>query len=221
MHDGSGLVDGHQNQYTPLRDRCLALVSPPWETEWLQGESLTDILAKCYQKHGDLPDEWKYEITGVNSVRQGGPYRTKAEELVGLGFPNKPNDVSRWRADRLARVITGGGAVLIWHPTLDRTLTQRELARIQGFPDAWRIHPVRHAPDLGPGWGKGVPVHTGRWIADWGRRSLEGRPGEVHGVPLGQYDRRLAKKYPAREREFVIDVTNDYKPFALAHGDNG
>lgn len=221
MHDGTGTVDGHQNQYTPLRDRCLALVHPPWDIQWEQGESLTDVLHKCYVKHGDLPDEWKYEITGVNSVRQGGPYKTKAEELVGLGFPAKPNDVSRWRSDRLARVITGGGAVLIWHPTLDRTLTQRELARIQGFPDAWRIHPVRAAPDLGPGWGKGVPVHAGRWIASHARRSLLGDPGDLRGVPLAQYDRRLGKKFPAREREFVIDVTADYKPFALALGDSG
>lgn len=221
MHDGSGTVDGHQNQYTPLRDRCLALVSEPWDIQWDQGESLTDVLAKCYAKHGDLPYEWKYEITGVNSVRQGGPYTTKAEELVGLGFPAKQNDVHRWRADKLARVITGGGAVLIWHPTLDRTLTQRELARIQGFPDAWRIHPVRHAPDLGPGWGKGVPVHAGRWIAEAGRRALEGQPGGIRGVPLSQHDRRLAKKFPDRERELVIDLTNDYKPFALALGDNG
>lgn len=224
MHDGSGTVDGHQNQYTPMRDRCLALISPPWDTVWEEGESLTDVLAKCYEKHQDLPREWKYAITGQNSLRQGGPYGTKAEELIGLGFPAKQNDVHRWRADRLARVITGGGAVLIWHPHLDRTLTQRELARIQGFPDAWKIHPVRHAPDLGPGWGKGVPVHAGRWIAGCAKAALNGNPGSIRGVSLQEYDKgRFMKKkgYSVREREFVIDLTNDYKPFALAFGDHG
>jgi site-specific DNA-cytosine methylase len=221
MHDGTGTVDGHQIQHTPLQARCRALVNEPWSIPWEQGESLTDVLAKCYVKHGDLPEEWKYEITGVNSVRRGGPFRTKAEELIALGFPGKQNDVTRWRADKLARVITGGGAVLIWHPTLERTLTQRELARIQGFPDAWRIHPVRNAPDLGPGWGKGVPVHTGKWIADYARKALEGMAGSYSGITLQEYDKKLFEKFGPYKNEFVIDFTNDYKPFALALGDRG
>lgn len=221
MHDGSGTVDGHQIQHTPLMDRCMALVSPPYSLEWGAGESLTGVLRRCYEKYGELPHEWHYEISGANSVKKGGPYRTKAEELIALGFPEKQNDVTRWRADKLARVITGGGAVLIWHPTQNRTLTQRELARIQGFPDSWRIHPVRHAPDLGPGWGKGVPVHAGKWIAGWARDALEGSPGPIVGVPLEDYDKKLHLKYGSYARESIIDLTNDYKPFALALGDRG
>jgi len=221
MHDGTGSVDGHQIQYTPLMDRCKALTEEPWNIVWEQGESLTDILRKCYEKHGDLPHEWKYKITGANSARKGGPYETKADELIGLGFPGKQNDVTRWRSDKLARVITGGGAVLIWHPTQNRTLTQRELARIQGFPDAWSIYPVRMAPDLGPGWGKGVPVHAGKWIAGWARCALEGSPGPIVGVPLADYDKKLSMKFGAYEDELIVDLTNDYKPFALALGDRG
>lgn len=107
------------------------------------------------------------------------------------------------------------------HPHLPRTLTQREAARVQGFPDAWKIWPVRHSPDLGPGWGKGVPVQAGRWVAKYAHDAIEGNPGPLRGVPLSVYDRKLGKKYGDLVDEFVIDVTNDYKPFAEKIGDRG
>jgi site-specific DNA-cytosine methylase len=221
MHDGTGIVDGHQTQQTPIAVRCASLRSEPWSVPWEQGESLMIVLQRCYQMYGKLPPEWDYEIRGQNSVVQGGPYRTRAEELIGLGFAPKPNDTVRWRADRMARVITGGGAVLIWHPHLDRTLTHRELARIQGFPDSWKLFGVRHAPDLGPGWGKGVPVHAGKWIAGYARDAINGNPGAVKGAPLSTAFPKLHPKYGSRMDEYIIDFTNDYKPFSTAMGDNG
>ena len=111
----------------------------------------------------------------------------------------------------MARVITGGAVHLVVHPTLPRTLTHREAARIQGFPDAWKIWPVRNAADLGPGWGKGVPVHAGRWIAHWARESLLGRPGSSSGVDDSD----------GYERERHVQLTHTYRSLAQEIGDFG
>jgi hypothetical protein len=118
------------------------------------------------------------------------------------------NQVMRWYGDRLANVITGGGVHLILHPREPRTLTHREVARIQGFPDAWKIWPVRNVADIGPAWGKGVPVQAGRWIAKMAAEALEGRPGSDNGRPV---DGRTLKAFGPRERETVVDITYDFK----------
>jgi site-specific DNA-cytosine methylase len=232
MHDGTGHVDGHDVTRSPSFDRVVELCDlEPWSP----GESISDVLRRYYGKHGKLPRGWYYDTkkellddTGqripvideegnqAKDKRTGKPiWKTevlpKADRLIETDFAMGHNQQVRWHGDRLANVITGGACHLVLHPSLPRTLTQREAARIQGFPDAWRIFPVRTAPDLGPGWGKGVPVHAGKWIGEWAKASLEGRPGPMTGVPLALYDKRLASKYDPMDREFVIDVTNDWK----------
>lgn len=84
------------------------------------------------------------------------------------------------------------------HPTRYRGLTHREVARIMGFPDDWRIRPLRDFKGLPPTWGKGIPVECGRWISTWARNSILGEPGEMVGEKIG-------------DREFLIDVTNDWR----------
>jgi hypothetical protein len=56
---------------------------------------------------------------------------------------------------------------------------------------------------LGAVWGKGVPVHSGQWIASWAKASLEGNPGSLVGQPETSSDA------PAGTR--LIDVTNTWK----------
>jgi hypothetical protein len=108
----------------------------------------------------------------------------------------------------------------------------REVARIQGFPDGWNIWPVRRAPDLGPGWGKGVPVQAGRWVAHFAARAIAGRPGSNVGVPLNAWCEEHTHLYlrntqgeiietlESQEDETVIDITNDWraKPLVNEYG---
>lgn len=200
MHDGTGTVDGHDIARSPTGTRIVELLELE---DWDEGERMSDVMRRYWKRTGEVPPGWHYR-----SRRPDGSEVSKATRLVETDFAMGHNQPSRWRGDRMARVVTGGGVHLIVHPNLPRTLTQREVARIQGFPDAWQIWPVRYAPDLGPGWGKGVPVHAGRWIADWARRSLMDEPGSLQGESNG-------------ERERVINVTNDYRPFAQQINDFG
>ena len=232
VHDGSGVVDGHD----VFRSNSLLRVEELCElAEWAPGESISTVLRRYYSEHGKLPESWYYN-TKKDVLNEDGERvpllndkneqivdprtkkplfetitLTKAERLIETDFAMGHNQQARWHGDRLANVITGGAVHLIVHPRLPRTLTQREAARIQGFPDAWKIFPNRKAPDLGPGWGKGVPVQAGEWIGRWARESLEGNPGTVQGVALAAFNRQLHRKYGDNDGERIIDVTNEWK----------
>lgn len=202
IHDGTGMVDGHDYVRSPTWTRAQDVILTG--IEWNEGELLSDVLRRYYHKHKDLPNSWKYNTTKTDGNKI--TVLTKQERLVETDFAMGHNQLCRWRSDRMARVVTGGGVHLILHPWHNRTLTQREVARIQGFPDAWKIWPVRSAPDLGPGWGKGVPVQAGRWISYWAAQSIAGSPGSLTTTN----DKRWAK-LELQEDESVIDLTYAYK----------
>jgi hypothetical protein len=90
----------------------------------------------------------------------------------------------RWREDRPARVITGAALQSVLHPWLPRTLTNREAARIMGFPDAWRLLPLR-GNAVQHTHGKGITVQCGKWIGGWVKNALDGSPGAITGEPDG------------------------------------
>ena len=204
-HDGSGSVDGHDIARTPTYDRVRELFE---REEWGEGERMSDVLQRLYERTGALTPSWNYDTKiyeydddGCNILDQHGRKKyhlePKVERIVASGFAMGVNQPVRWRGDQMAKVLTGGGVHLVVHPRLPRTLTHREAARIQGFPDHWRIFPNRDTTDLTPGWGKGVPVQTGRWISLWAKNSIEGNPGAMTGDEDGD--------------ERIIDVTNEYK----------
>lgn len=216
IHDGQGMVDGHDIARSPTFDRIKELLDEGMD--WAEGERISDVLRRYWKMYGKLPRGWYYDSKRPKLDADGDfivdadgkrvmESCVKADRLVETDFAMGHNQTIRWRGGRMAKVITGGAVHLILHPTLPRTLTQREAARIQGFPDAWRIWPVRNAADLGPAWGKGVPVQTGQWVAAWARQSLLDSPGSNGGTPYGNGSERL------------IDVTGDYRPFARAIGD--
>lgn len=186
-HRDDRTVDGHWVHETPNVQRCMRLLE---HTTWEAGEFMGRVLQKVYDKLGYLPppnDRIEAKLL------QRGP--------DGLGF----NQLVRWHYDRPARVVTGGVQDLSLHPTLPRCLTHREAARVMGFPDAWRIEPLRDVSGLRMMWGKGIPVHSGRWIATWAARSLNGAPGEQHGVSIGEREWLIAAD-PIRVKEEVNDV---------------
>jgi site-specific DNA-cytosine methylase len=153
---------------------ALLSVAGPWGPR----ENISTVARRYYERMGRLPDNW-----------------VKAQKFIDGNFENMGyHQQIRWEYDKPARVITGGSLYAVWHPTVDRLLTHREVARIMGFPDDWKIKPLRDRSNLRLTWGKGIPVGSGRWISTWVRNSINGFPGSITGELL-------------RENERVIDCT--------------
>lgn len=175
----SGTVDGHVNLTNPLTRRLADLMA---EIDWRPGEALATVVRRFHQTHGRLPESWAGQT----------------EKIIARDFVMGFTTPTRWNGTKHARVITGGSLQMVIHPWLDRLITHREAARILGFPDDWRILPLRGVAGLHMTWGKGISTHCGRWIGDWIRRALDGEPGDLRGRVVGD-----------RERE--IDVTNTWQ----------
>lgn len=180
-----GFVDGHWtrlNSPNIQRARELTIHADPVRgVEWKPGMTISQAAQAYYEKNGTLPELWT----------KWHPVQKWIDNDWHMGF----HQLCRWHPDRHARVITGGGSQLVLNPWEFRPLTLRECARIQGFPDEWRIAPLAtnsQAPAL---WGKGIPVQCGRWISTWARESISGWPGWDSGDEIG-------------DREFLIDHTN-------------
>lgn len=174
----AGSVDGHVGLDNPLTRRIRDLLDG---ISWDPGMAIGSAAQRYWDTYARLPDSW-------SSIEE----KTVKNEF-NMGFTTP----TRWHGDRYGRVVTGGGLHNIVHPRLDRTVTHREVARILGFPDDWRIRPLRRLSGLNMTWGKGITVDCGRWIGGWIRRALDGTPGSYVGTSIG-------------EREYKIDVTNDY-----------
>jgi len=159
----SGAVDGHFWHKTPEFGRALDLLpqAGPWGTR----EIISTVARRHYQKTGTLPESWGFKI----------------DKLVESDFKMGFHQLIRWDGAQPSRVITGGGMMQVMHPTRDRLLTHREVARIMGFPDDWRVRPLRGRSNLRLTWGKGIPVGSGRWLSTWVRRSIYGTPGSITG----------------------------------------
>jgi site-specific DNA-cytosine methylase len=174
----NGSVDGHLGLDNPLTRRMRDLLTG---VDWPAGMAIGEVARRYYEKHNKLPDSWRATEEKV----------VKNDFFMGFTTP------VRWDGRRYGRVITGGGLHNVVHPRLDRTITHREAARILGFPDDWKILPLRGVSGLNMTWGKGITVDCGRWIGDWIKRALDGEPGSYVGAEIG-------------DREYDIDVTNCY-----------
>ena len=102
------------------------------------------------------------------------------------------------RAHHIAPAVTGGALDAQIHWKYPRTLTHREIARLMGYPDDWRIAPLKENKGLAATWGKGVTVDCGKWLGTWLDASFNGSPGENTGEEIG-------------EREFKIDYRRHFK----------
>lgn len=173
-----GSVDGHVGLDNPLTRRIRDLMAG---VSWNPGDHIGAVAQRYWDTYARLPESWSATEEKV----------VKNEFFMGFTTP------VRWCGDRYGRVITGGGLHNVVHPRLDRTITHREAARVLGFPDDWRILPLRRVSGLNMTWGKGITVDCGRWVGGWIRRALDGEPGSYVGTEIG-------------EKEFKIDVTNDY-----------
>lgn len=206
LRSSDGLVDGHAITPTPQWTRAKEVADNLGG--WPQGAALEDLCKQHYIQFGRLPGDpnganvrevgWQYPVLDQAATNGHKVYITREEHLRRREFSMGPTQLNRWRANRHAYVITGGALTEYVHPHLLRTFTHREAARIQGFPDSWKISPQMWDARLSAVWGKGVPVHSGRWIAQWAKNSIEGNPGSMRGELADNGDR-------------VIDVTHNWK----------
>lgn len=182
-----GAVDGHAIRTLTHEKRVRALLDA-LDGNWPEGWREQDACRAVYERYGRLPDVWK----------------SQEERLVKRDFDMGFNQMVRWYGDRPARVLTGGAMDQAMHPTELRMFTLREAMRIQGWPDTWRLWPLRDVATHPLFAGKGVPVDASRWLGAWIKSSLEGFPGSMRGVPVG-------------DREFLLDSTHNYKhtPYEL------
>lgn len=176
----TGGVDGHRDKPTPYVQRALDLI--PGAGPWGPRENIETMLKRHWERNGYLPPSWE----------------SRLPKLLEKDFDQGFNQLLRWNGEKMARVVTGGGGAAMLHPNLDRGLTHREIARIMGFPDDWKIKPLMGLSGLQAGWGKGVSTAPAKWIGMWARRALEGNPGPDPGEQTG-------------EREFVHNSTAAYK----------
>jgi DNA (cytosine-5)-methyltransferase 1 len=164
-----GAVEGHVGRDTPRTRRLSELAA---KVEWLPGEKS----GTAYKRAQDLGValDWEHTSTVEIGTSQFAP--------------------ARMHYDRPAPVLTGKALTEFVHPTLPRFITHREVARIMGYPDEWNCAPAVEAGERGMfWWGKGIPVGSGRWIAEQAANYMHGNFGRLTGTELG-------------EREYVINV---------------
>jgi DNA (cytosine-5)-methyltransferase 1 len=97
-----------------------------------------------------------------------------------------PNFYRRFSRDEIAGTITAAFKpenAGVWHPTLDRTFSVREVARIQSFPDDF-VFEARSVKSMYQMIGNAVPP---RMAEAFGRSILSALEGKVGRTPLRTY----------------------------------
>ena len=175
-------VDGHfsvksSETYAEVMQLCENTGKP-----WAPTELLQDALMRIHNSGQKLPHEWDRNL----------------QRLLAKNFSLGINQTAMWNPEKMGPVVTGSGPSLSVHYAEKRLLTHRECFRLQGFPDTWRLWPVRDYNKLSLCPGKGVPVDAGRWLGVWAAQALKREPGTVQGEKIG-------------DRERKIDITHSYK----------
>jgi site-specific DNA-cytosine methylase len=163
---------------------------------WPAGWSIARVAEHCYDTLGKLPPSWDHMI----------PKLLNKKPRFHMGFAS----ITRWDPDRYGRVIMGSALDMVLHPWEPRTITHREAARVMGFPDNWRILPLRHNAGLRATWGKGVSVQCGKWIGEQVVAALDGSPAPYRGREIGEREWLVEQPYQSsRNRPRVTKTTRD------------
>lgn len=189
---GCTTFDGHVNHSGVPIERAYDLMRLTKQNGgWPAGWAIGRVAQHTYETLGYLPPSWDHMLPKL------------LEKKWHMGFAS----IIRWNPDKPGRVIMGSALDMVIHPWEDRTITHREAARVMGFPDDWRIKPLRGTPNLRATWGKGISVQCGRWIGEWTRASLDGSPGGNVGVEIGDRERLVEKVSTVkRERQLLVSV---------------
>jgi site-specific DNA-cytosine methylase len=183
-----GVVDA---MVTMLNRRHQEVIEQFCSIGWNPGENHVAIIKKALAEKPDLP-----------AIKQW--WREDALDPRG-GRPRGFMGPRRLKWDRPSYVVTGGGPWDFVHPSQDRLLTMREIGRLMGVPDAWRLDYAKRPETAGAHLGKNCSTLSGKWVADWAMASIKGNPGSVT---------ERADKYKKLERmpgEHIIDFIPDYR----------
>jgi site-specific DNA-cytosine methylase len=181
-------VDGHLISNSACARRASTLAQA---VKWKNGENIEMTIGQA------MDEDKEVLLRGI-----GFDTYALARALLYGGDSGGASRFSCFRMNQfdVAPTLTGGALQLFVHPTLPRTLTHREVARIQGFTDDWSCQPAIDAGQKGHlWWGKGVTVQAGEWICKEVAMCLKGRN-------MGN----MAHKEQVGEREFIVDVTGKY-----------
>jgi site-specific DNA-cytosine methylase len=169
-------VDGHFNDPRWNNEFAeLIAMSDAMGQRWAAGESLETVLRRVWAHYQRLPHEWQ------RNVHKHEPRN------FGMGI----NQTSCWDPDALGRVVTGAGPMMSVHWAEPRLLTYREVFRLQGFPDTYRLYGSRDYKKASTVAGKGVPVDAGRWLGEWVGKAFNGEPGTILGEKIGDRERKI------------------------------
>lgn len=157
---------------------------------WPPGWSIGRMARHTYETTGSLPPSWTDMLPKL------------IQKKFHMGFAS----ITRWDANKHGRVIMGSALDMVLHPWEDRTITHREAARVMGFPDDWRIRPLKGVSNLRATWGKGITVHCGRWIGEWCRASLDGEPGSVVGALIGERERLVESHHKIKRGDLTATI---------------
>lgn len=167
-----GSVEGHFIQDIPRTRRLIELGE---KVEWNQGERSGTAYARAMDQGIEI--SWTGKVLAETKTLQFSPRRLKY--------------------DAPSNVLVRDALNLQFHPTKNRTLTFREIARLTGLPDEWIVQPYSEGIIAGGWFGKGICVEAGQWIAEQAFNAINGNPGEYTGES-GLFG----------DNEFLIDMKN-------------
>jgi len=190
----STTFDGHATHRGLPIERALELMDQvSTNGGWPAGQSIGQVAKHAYETMGRLPKSWDHMLPKLLTKKWH------------MGFAS----ITRWDADKPGRVIMGSALDMVLHPWEPRTITHREAARVMGFPDDWRILPLRGQANLRATWGKGITTVCGKWIGEWSRASLDGHPGGNSGVNIGEREWLVEKRVgTTRETKLLVSASN-------------
>jgi site-specific DNA-cytosine methylase len=128
---------------------------------WTEGKDMSHAMRNFRDAKGRFPFKTEHW------------WNEERDEMKGFAHPCRP------ARNRPGYVCTGGCVFDFIHYEECRMLSVRECSRLMGYPDAWDWRPAGSVTKAGMYIGKCCPVTTGRWIATWVKRALEGTPGSA------------------------------------------
>jgi site-specific DNA-cytosine methylase len=182
LRNSSGVVDGHMNKQNLDSQRIQEIFDILGNEGWKPMMPINKALKEAVTKNGNkFPQAWLGQEEKIRSK----------DFYMGFSMP------CRWDGNSWCHVMTGGALDHIVHPTLQRRITHREAARIQGLPDDWEFSSVKDYSALNATWGKAVAVQAANWIGDAAVAALNGQPNGPSGELIG-------------DREWLIDTDKGF-----------
>jgi len=166
-----GSIEGHDIEDSPRYQRIKELAS---KVDWFEGETSGHAYQRAIQSGIQL-ELWDEDLVSDKGTTQFAPKRLKY--------------------DSPSRVMAGDALSTAVHPTLPRTLTHREIARLTGFPDDWKCEPYQEKRSNSSWWGKGITLEASRWISKAAFDAITGSPQQFRGEEIG-------------DREFLINASD-------------